>query len=99
MPPHASCRRSRRGRRWLLTEGYAPATVTAYRLAARRFVRWAEQRGHGASLLAVGNRLDEHFADYLHDLHECGAGKAEAVNAFYGLNLLVPSSTPAMPLF
>ncbi len=51
-----------------------------------------------ASLLTIGSGLDESFADYLHHLHERGAGRAEAVNAFYGLNLLVPGSKRAMPV-
>ena len=98
MPPRAFSSTARRDRRWLLTAGYAHRTVAAYRRGAAAFVRWAVQRGALASATRVGRRLDSLFADYLHDLDERGVGKAAAVAAFYGVNMLLPGSKRAMPV-
>lgn len=96
MRPRASNSRARRNNRWLLTEGYAPRTVDRYRRAADRFRSWAARRSLGP--LVVGPVLDDLFADYLHLLHSRGAGKAAAVDAFYGLNMLMPGAKRDMPV-
>ena len=80
---------------FLLRASLAPATIARYTKASSGFYDYLIRMCIVPSTYA---HVDELFTGYLHHLYNSGAGKAEAVAAFFGLNVAQPDVTRWMPM-
>lgn len=81
-------------KRYLLEYAYATSTLTKYKEAVNKFLKWVYDNSEDAKTVP---ELDILLTDYLHFLYESGGGKGQASCTIFGVLMYYPSAKDHLP--